>query len=239
MSEKNADDHLNSGAGPQPSYRPLYRAEPRQKVLHYPGTHYQLFPAVLNTRVNWQPAERRCWPNRAVRQILWLLGLVGACVLSFRVLSPDMTSDYRAPPAPGPASQAVFAATLDDSSNPLEDTPTSSSSALNQTTAPALLARAPFNIPEEPAELAVMPVKTAANAPDKPAAVVPLPAKMALNIPDLPAAPAAQPVASAGAGDAVDKAKPAQAVSAYGLPAAASAPTACSEALRAMQLCGM
>lgn len=264
MSDMNADDNFASGAAkPQPSYRPSYRAEPRQKVPHYPGVHYQVYPAMFDTGIKWQPPARHPWRKRAVRPGLWLIGLVTAFVLGFRMLDLDldldldMTGDYRVQRAP--VSQATFVATLGDNSNLLNDaSSTSSFSALNQTTISAPLARLPLNVPAEPTAPAVRPVKTAADISDEPAELVGLPIKitanildraaavMALpvnpgsNIPDSPIAPATQSVASAGAGHTiVGESKAAKAVSAYSERAAESASTTCSEALRAMQLCSM
>jgi hypothetical protein len=98
-------------------------------------------------------------------------------------------------------------------------------------------AKVVVNKPDTPAGPAALPARTSSlNMPDKPSAPPLAPAaRVALSIPDKPATVAAQPAAATGGSHAVDRAKPAPASSRPGAPVQA----ACSEALRAMQLCDM
>jgi hypothetical protein len=262
MSDRNAYQSPASSAGQQTSYRPSYRAEPKPRPkgpagVRYPGTHYQLYTVALGPMGQWQPPARRRWRQRATLLALLLLVLAAMLALGLRMFDSDVPDDYSARRAP--ARQPALAAGLVDSGDPFDDLlpASSSSSSSSPATAQPTIVAAPagtaLTMPDTPAQPAALPARTAldknkGNRPSAPAEPATLRLKAALSVPGTPVESATRPARAivnapntdappiAAASDtAVDKA--AQPAPAYSRPVA-SAPPACSAALRAMQLCG-
>jgi hypothetical protein len=221
--------------------------------VRYPGTHYQLYTVALGPMGQWQPPARRRWRQRATLLALLLLVLAAMLALGLRMFDSDVPDDYSARRAP--ARQPALAAGLVDSGDPFDDLlPASSSSpATTQPTTVAAPAGTALTMPDTPAQPAALPARTAldknkGNRPSAPAEPATLRLKAALSVPGTPVESATRPARAivnapntdappiAAASDtALDKA--AQPAPAYSRPVA-SAPPACSAALRAMQLCG-
>jgi hypothetical protein len=238
MSYSNADHdpgHGQEGAEestPQHSYRPLDCVEPRpQGIIHYPGMQYQLYMSAIeaSTPKPQQPPPRRSWGRRTILPA-GLLVLVAALAFGFLFSDAEEEKGQWNPPR-----QSRLATLADDGDTALTSAPPHPA---ESPSASALLA----DLTEEAPAAAATPADRTEKPPAAAAATAPLasPAPVesvsrALNLPA--SASAAHPGISVEGQDFADKAvlakdrkRDSRAAGAKGSP--------CTEALRAMQLCG-
>ena len=253
MSQSNAYRVPTQSVGSPADYKPPYSADPqprqqRQLAILYPGMQYQMYPAALSDRALRRRPTREVARSRKTLLGLGAVGLVAAFVLGLRLL------DYDAPASHGtqatPVRSAVLSVSPVDTANTVDDLqPLQPASSLSLTRERVRAAVSPGNLNPDIAEapgraaastsLKARETPGAATVPADSAALNGLarqpPPSVALNIPDTPVAVAAPMVVASGSRLA-DSADAARTGSAYQKPA--STPAACTEALRAMQLCG-
>jgi len=258
MSDRNTDQDPGQGGGLQVNYRPSYCAEPQPQMLHYPGMQYQLYPAALAGGAQRQPrAPRR--RKRVTVLAACLLVLLSVLMAGFRMFDWEMPAERD--PQRTLVRQPTLAASLTGSASFIDEaSPGSSLVPPSPQAAAALPVGSKWNTEDMPAVPAAPPAEGAANVADMPAMTAAPSASSESSLPDTPVARAALPVRTAlnlpdvlpardterlspAAGDqlaakGLGQGRSVNTVPPQGRPAAQGA-AGCSEALRAMGLCGV
>lgn len=231
MVEKNENPYPVRGTAPRRNYQPPDCVEPRPQGIHYPGMHYQLYMSAIKAGMPGLPPALPPRRNRGKGVILSLaiVTIAGALAFGFVFQRQDEVdsaqpaiSQHRKPLAPSHDEDAAIAAaaSLPAASPMIADYPEAVSTTIPAGPArPGPVAAAALPAPPPTFEPAVRLLSTASMSH------VPAPV------------PAAPPAFNRKDDSSVpDKAVLAQ-VRKPESQQAGSGPPACSDALRAMQLC--